>query len=70
MEENYGEIVKIYDTQIPSTIKTAESTSKAKSIFAYDKNNKVAVAYSEFAKEVLKDDRQRSKNALTKSYTR
>ena len=37
LEENYGSIVKLYDTQIPVAIKTAESTSKGKSIFAYDK---------------------------------
>jgi len=30
-------------------IKTAESTSQGKSIFSYDKNSKVAEAYSSFA---------------------
>ena len=71
LEENYGNIVKIYDNQIPVAIKTAESTSKGKSIFAYDKNSKVAEAYSFFAREVLKEnERERRKNALTKSYDR
>lgn len=45
LKENYGNIVKLYDTQIPYAVKTAESTSKGKSIFAYDKNSKVAQAY-------------------------
>ncbi len=63
IEENYGNIVKIYDTQIPIAIKTAESTSRGKSIFAYDKNSSVALAYSQFAKEVLADERERTKNA-------
>ena len=71
LEENYGNIVKLYDNQIPLAIKTAESTSKGKSIFAYDKNSKVAEAYSFFAKEVLKEDeRERRKNALAKGYDR
>lgn len=71
LEENYGNIVKLYDTQIPCAIKTAESTSKGKSIFEYDKTSKVAEAYSLFAKEVLnEDERERRKNALTKSYDR
>lgn len=71
LESNFGDIVKIYDTQIPFAVKTAESTSKGKSIFAYDKNSKVADAYSKFAKEVLKDgERERRKNALSKGYTR
>lgn len=71
LEENYGNVVKIYETQIPLAIKTAESTSKGKSIFAYDGTGKVAQAYSSFAKEVLKeDDKERRKNALAQSYTR
>lgn len=71
LENNFGNIVKLYDTQIPFAVKTAESTSKGKSIFAYDKNSKVAEAYSQFAKEVLKDgERERRKDALSKSYSR
>ena len=66
LEENYGNIIKIYNTQIPYAIKTAESTSRGKSIFKYDKNGKVANAYANFAKEVLKDERERRKNALAK----
>lgn len=67
IEDNYGNIVKIYDTQIPIAIKTAESTSRGKSIFAYDKNSSVAIAYTDFAKEVLEDERERRKNALSKN---
>lgn len=70
LETNFGNIVKLYDTQIPFAVKTAESTSKGKSIFAYDKNSKVAEAYSQFAKEVLRDDERERKNALSKGYTR
>lgn len=70
LETNYGNIVKLYDTQIPCAIKTAESTSQGKSIFAYDKNSKVAEAYSQFAKEVLRDGERERKNALSKGYTR
>lgn len=71
LEENYGTIVKIYENQVPIAIKTAESTSKGKSIFEYDKTSKVAEAYSSFAKEVLKEDeRERRKNVLAKGYTR
>lgn len=70
LENNYGNIVKIYESQIPIAIKTAESTSRGKSIFSYDKNSKVAQAYLTFAKEVLKDDKERRKNALAKSNIR
>lgn len=66
LQENYGRVIKIYDTQIPLAIKTAESTSTGQSIFDYDKNGKVAEAYSSFAKEVLESGKERNKNASTK----
>lgn len=66
LQENYGSMLKIFDTQIPLAVKTAESTSQGKSIFTYDKNSKVAEAYSSFAKEVLDNDKERTKNALVK----
>ena len=66
IEEQYGNAVRLYETQIPCAIKTAESTSHGKSIFAYDKNSKVAQAYMNFAKEVLGDE-QRRKNELAKT---
>ena len=69
IQEQYGNIVKLYDTQIPCAIKTAESTSKGKSIFAYDKNSKVAQAYTNFAKEVLADN-ERGKNEVAKGNIR
>ena len=69
IQEQYGNIVKLYDTQIPCAIKTAESTSKGKSIFAYDRNSKVAQAYTNFAKEVLLDN-ERGKNEVTKDNIR
>ena len=52
LQENYGSRIKIFDTQIPIAVKIAESTVKGKSIFSYDKNNRVADAYFNFAKEV------------------
>ena len=70
LKETYGKAIKLYISQIPLAVKTAESTSRGKSIFKYDKNSKVATAYEEFAKEVLADDRQRQKNGITKDIAR
>ena len=69
LQISYGNLVKIYDTQIPIAVKTAESTSRGTSIFSYDKNSKVAEAYLSFAKEVLESG-QRVKNETTKDYGR
>lgn len=66
LKENYGSMLKLYNTKIPLAIKTAESTSHGKSIFTYDKSNRVAEAYSSFAKEVLEDGKEHIKNVTAK----
>lgn len=55
LKNNYGRRIKIYDTIIPMGIKAAESTIEGKSVYAYDKKSKPAIAYEELTKEVLKD---------------
>ena len=47
----YGRNIKIFDTQIPFSIRAVEATAEGKSIFAYDKSGKVATAYEQFGKE-------------------
>ena len=66
LQENYGSMFNFFETQIPLAVKTAESTSRGKSIFTYDKNSKVAEAYSSFAKEVVDIGKERNKNAVCK----
>lgn len=63
LRRKYGHIIKLYNAQIPIAIKTAESSLAGKSIFTYDKNGKVAQAYSMFAKEVLSDAKTRFRGA-------
>ncbi len=70
LQENYGGKVKIYNTQIPMAVNVAKSTACGKSIFSYDKNNRVSDAYLLFAKEVLMGGKERSKNAFTKDNVR
>lgn len=65
LKEAYGNKIKIYDTEIPLAIKTAEASLKGQSVFEYDKNGTVATSYKNLAKEVLQDERQKSKNEPT-----
>ena len=58
---NFGSVIRIYKTKIPIAVKAAEVTSKGKSIYAYEPNSKVALAYAEFAKEVLSDGRKKER---------
>ena len=44
----YGEAIKVYNTEIPFSVKAKEASADGKSIYLYDKNGKVAVAYHSF----------------------
>ncbi|RGE14455.1 AAA family ATPase [Desulfotomaculum sp. OF05-3] len=48
----YGQNIKVFDAQIPHSIRAVEATAEGESIFAYDKGGKVAAAYEQFGKEV------------------
>ena len=66
LKDNYGSILKLFNTQIPRAVKTAESTSSGGRVFSYVKSGRVANAYSSFAKEVLNDGKEHTKNATAK----
>lgn len=59
----YGQRIKVFDAQIPHSIRAVEATAEGKSIFAYDKGGKVAAAYEQFAKEVAEiGEKQKNRN--------
>lgn len=58
LRTHYGEKIKVFRTEIPFSVRAAESSGKGKSIFAHDKNGKVAAAYQALTKEVLQLERQ------------
>ena len=59
----YGQNIKVFDAQIPHSIRAVEATAEGKSIFACDKNGKVAAAYEQFGKEVADiGEKQRNNN--------
>lgn len=56
-----GDNLRIFDTEIPFSVRAAETSIEGKSIFAHDGNGKVAGAYEQLTKEVL-DNEQRQNN--------
>lgn len=69
LRQNYGSVLKIYHSEIPVAVKAAEISAAGKSIYAYDKNSKVAQAYAAFSKEVAADGeirRNKSQSALSR----
>lgn len=62
IRQNYGRVIKVYQTVIPVGVKAAETSAAGQSIYRYDKNGAVAKAYATFTKEVVRDgERQRNK---------
>ena len=54
----YGEKIKVFSTEIPFSVRAAETSGRGKSIFAHDRNCKVAAAYRALTKEVLEIERK------------
>lgn len=61
LRENFGDHIKMYRSTIPSAVKAAETSSKGKSIYAYEPNSTVSKAYTDFTKEVLADGRKKER---------
>ena len=59
---NYGKHLTIYKTEIPLSVKAAETSAVGMSIYTYDGSGKAADAYKDFTKEVLDGGQQRNKH--------
>ena len=52
LRSSVGENINVFDTEIPYSVRAAESSLAGKSIFTHDKSGKVAAAYEDFTREV------------------
>ena len=55
--ETYGNHIRIFQTQIPFSVRASEASASGCSIFTYDPRGKVAEAYRSLAGEVAGDGR-------------
>ncbi len=62
LRETYGNRIRIFQTEIPRSVRAAEISAEGRSIFAHDPKGKVAEAYRSLTKEVLSGERQRQKH--------
>lgn len=63
LREIYGSKIKIFDTEIPRSVRAAEISAEGTSIFEHDPGGKVAQAYHALTKEVLQiEQRQKHKS--------
>ena len=62
LRETYGSRIRVFDAEIPRSVRAAEISAEGKSIFAHDPVGKVAQAYHALTKEVLQIEEQRQKH--------
>ncbi len=53
LRDTYGGRFRIFETEIPHSVRASEISAEGKSIYAHDPNGRVAVAYAALTKEVL-----------------
>ena len=63
LKATIGQNIRVFDTEIPHSVRAAECSLTGRSIYAYDRNGKVAQAYERFTKEVLELE-ERSKDRI------
>ncbi len=62
VRETYGGSIKVFNVDIPRSVKAAEISAEGKSIFTHDPKGKVAEGYKSLTKEVLKIEKLRQKH--------
>ena len=69
LKSSLGQSIRIFDTQIPYSVRAAESSLMGQSLFAYDPASKITEAYADFTKEV-ESLAQRSKDRSRNDWVR
>lgn len=64
IRDTYGGRLRVFDAEIPRSVRAEEISAEGKSIFAHDPRGKVADAYRALTKEVLSDAEKRRKRQL------
>lgn len=62
IKSTYSSKIKLFQTEIPVAVSTAESPSQGESIFEYDAKSLVCKAYEKLAKEVSHGEKERTRN--------
>ena len=64
IRDTYGGHIRVFNTEIPRSVRAAEISSEGKSIFLHDPKGKVAEAYQKLTKEVQANAEKRRKHQL------
>ena len=67
LRRTYGGKIRIFSTDIPHSVRAAETSAEGKSIYLHDPKGKVAQAYAQLTKEVIQLEKQREKHSPEQS---
>ena len=57
LQSTYGDMVKIFESVIPFSVRAAEISAEGVSIFQHDPNGKVAIAFEKLVEEVISNEK-------------
>lgn len=66
IQESFGKNIRVFDTIIPKATKASEASISGKSIYAYAKDSKVALAYANLTKELINNQKVKHKEELNR----
>lgn len=66
IRESFGKNIRVFDTIIPKATKASEASISGKSIYAYAKDSKVALAYANLTKELINNQKVKHKEELNR----
>ena len=69
LRSSVGENIRVFNSEIPFSVRAAECSVSGESIFSHDRNGKVAAAYETFTKEVTQIE-ERTKNQSRSDWVR
>lgn len=64
--ESFGKNIRVFDTIIPKATKASEASISGKSIYAYAKDSKVALAYENLTKELINNQKVKHKEEFNR----
>lgn len=62
LRDTYGGKIKVFDADIPHSVRAAETSAEGKSIFTHDPKGRVAEAYRALTREVMANEKQPQKS--------
>ena len=66
IRESFGKNIRVFDTIIPKATKASEASISGKSIYAYAKDSKVALAYENLTKELINNQKVKHKEEFNR----